>query len=59
MLSAVGSLVSESQKPCCRAEGFLTLAAVAKYPCKHTEGVLWMAAWLVARGNKKISGEIK
>jgi len=27
-------------------------AAVARYPCKHTEGVLWMAVWLVACGNK-------
>jgi len=35
------------------AAGYLTFAAVAKYPRKHTKGVLWMAAWHVARGNKE------
>lgn len=28
--------------------------AGVKYLCKHTEGVLWMAAWLAARGNKLV-----
>ncbi len=34
--------------------------STAKYPCKHTEGVLWMAVWLAACGNNSLamSGEV-
>ena len=38
-LQATGSLICSAA-----SSGGLTLAAVAKYPCKH--------AWLVARGDK-------
>jgi len=30
-------------------------AAIAKYPYKHTEGILWIATWLIACGNKQKS----